>query len=171
MRRLLLILSLIPLQWSCQDRRTPAGGLPNRSATIASPAKAQWHFDGFTEIRAYRTNWHDKYAFERIRHSSGGLNPTRTPSIGVLLTPAQEEKLKAAVTVKHPDHPVAMCMLPHHAFVFFDASGGIVGSIDLCFICSNYRGSPTGFSSSWDLAALRSLLLELGIPIRNPAWD
>jgi hypothetical protein len=130
-----------------------------------------WHFTGFTEVRAYRLNWDDEYSFDKILTNDGALNTTRQPTDGVVLNESQEKRLEAAVTGSHPDHPVAACFYPHHAFLFFGAEGKIVGHIDVCFLCSNYAGYPKGFASSWDLDAIRSLVEDLGMPTHNKDWD
>ena len=130
-----------------------------------------WHFDGIAEIRAYRLNWDDPHAFGSIITPKGNLNSTRLPEVGIPLNKEQEGKLQAAVTGTHLSHPVAACFYPHHAFVFFDDSGKIIGHVDICFICSNYRGSPTGFADRWDLESLEQLVLDLGMPKANEEWD
>lgn len=131
----------------------------------------KWHFGGFKEVRAYRINWDDEYSFDKIIGPDGKLNGTRLPAGGVALDQAQIGKLEAAVTGTHPDHPVAACFYPHHAFLFYDESGAVIGHINICFLCSNYDGAPKGFASSWDLEALESLIREIGLPIRNEEWD
>lgn len=130
-----------------------------------------WHFSGFSEVRAFRLNWDDKYAFDRIINQDGSLNVTRMPKKGVLLTNKQVGQLEAAVTGVHPDHPVALCFYPHHAFVFYNDSREIVGHINVCFLCSNYSGEPKGFADNWNLDELRKLISDLGLPLSNPDWD
>lgn len=129
------------------------------------------HFSDVTEVRAYRLNWDEKDSFDGIINRKGRLNSTRIPIDGVILDKSQLQRLEAAVTGSHPSHPVARCLYPHHAFVFFDSRGGIIGHIDICFLCANYRGEPTGFAESWDLDALQALIKDLGMPIQNEKWD
>jgi len=130
----------------------------------------KWHFSGFNEIRAYRLNWEDEHSMNPIVNQDGSLNPTRIPKEGVPLTEAQVKRLEAAVTGSHPEHPVAACFYPHHAFLFFDGSRKIVGHINICFLCSNYRGQPEGYARNWNLSQLEELLKDIGIPLRNPKW-
>lgn len=99
------------------------------------------------------------------------MNATRMPDAGIILTDEQVAKLEAAVTGNHPEHPIADCFYPHHAFVFYDESGGIVGHINICFLCSNYSGEPSGFPNHWNLDELAKLITEIGMPLRNPNWD
>ncbi|WP_411845557.1 hypothetical protein AAFN60_18140 [Roseibacillus persicicus] len=134
------------------------------------PEAGEWHFDGIVEVRAYRTNWDDEYSSDVILTEDNQLNATRIPEMGIVLTGEQVERLKQAVCVEHPPHPVAACFNPHHAFTFHNENGAIIGHIDLCFQCSNYYASPKGFSSSWSLGSLEALLRELGIPLENPDW-
>ena len=130
-----------------------------------------WHFDNFEQVRVFRINWGSKYPLDGIMDDQGQLNPTRIPKEGVLLHKHQVNRLESAVTGTHPAHPIALCFNPHHAFLFYDKHGQVVGNIDLCFLCSNYEGSPSGYADYWDLEALRRLLLDLDIPIENDAWN
>ncbi len=130
---------------------------------------SRWHFT-FSEVRAYRVNWKDKHSFDPILDNSGKLNPTRIPLNGVKLTEDQALILQKVVYGNHPAHPLAACLYPHHAFLFFDADGSIVGQINICFICYSYHGLPQGFASQWDLAALSELFRQLNMPIKNPRW-
>lgn len=129
----------------------------------------KWHFE-FDSVRLYRTNWAKEDPMEDIV-SNGRLNETREPLDGILLTSTQVKKLESAVTGSHPEVFGAMCFYPHHGFVFFDKNGTIVGSIDICFKCSNYQGNPEGFALHWDLLAIAELVHELGVPLSNPDWD
>ncbi len=126
------------------------------------------HFD-FHSVRMYRMSWDHQESSERIL-SDGELNESRLPKDGLLLSFAQVKKLQAAVTGSHPEVEPFLCFDPHHGFVFFDKDGAIVGSIDICFQCMNYRGSPGGFPSNWDLLSIAELVHELGAPLSNPDW-
>ncbi len=136
-----------------------------------SKQSGDWHFSGLEEVRAYRLNWEDPYSFNKILDEKGELNRTRLPEEGVLLNEAQLKRLKAAVTGTHPHHLRAACFYPHHAFVFFDSEGTVVGHINICFQCSNYDGTPAGFADKWDVESIRCLVEDLGMPIRNEKWD
>lgn len=139
--------------------------------TDSDPKNGGWHFTNFSEVRAFRLNWEDEQSFAKVLDGDGKLNPTRLPEEGILLTDEQVAALEAAITREHPEHPVAACFYPHHAFVFFADSGEIVGHINICFICSSYSGSPQGFAETWDLEALRALIEDLGLPLSNPDWN
>jgi len=130
----------------------------------------KWHFT-FKEVRAFRLNWEDEQSVARILDRDGNLNPTRIPQDGFVLTNEQITTLEAAVTGDHPDHPIADCLYPHHAFIFYGESGEIVGHIDICFLCSNYSGEPQGYAGNWNLVALRKLFSDMGIPLSNTDWD
>jgi hypothetical protein len=133
-------------------------------------AMQDWGFLKFAEVKAYRTNWRDEYSRDLIVNDRGRLNPARYPKEGIPLGASQVNQLRKAVTGSHKPHNRAYCFNPHHAFVFYDASGKIVGNIDICFSCLNYHAVPKGFAEDWDLRALKKLFEELGIPIKNPAW-
>ncbi len=159
----------LAISTSCDAPKTVSSeGDAPKTESLESDA---WHFSGFAEVRAYRLNWNDEYAFDGIISRDGELNATRIPADGVILDQSQLQRLETAVTGSHPSHPVAACFYPHHAFVFFDSLGSIVGHMDVCFLCSNYRGTPEGFADNWDLDALQALIKALGMPIQNGKWD
>ena len=62
------------------------------------------------------------------------------------------------------------CFDPHHAFVFLDDDQSVVGHIDICFLCNQYRASPLGYAVNWDLNAVAELFVELELEISNPNW-
>lgn len=134
------------------------------------PWPGRWHFDGWTEVRAYRLNWAEETAIDSILSQDGALNPTRTPEEGIPLTTDQVRRLEKATTGRHPEHQQYACHYPHHAFVFFDSAGSPVGFAQVCFLCGTCYGRPEGFSKYWDLDAIKDLVTELGMPISNPDW-
>ena len=138
------------------------------SPKLAPPAP--WHFT-FSEVRAFQLNWEDEYAMDSIMLDAG-LNDTRFPANGILLSESQVESLRRAILKDDSKGGViGMCRYPHHAFVFYSADGEIVGHYDLCFLCSNAGGDPGDFSTYPDYDALRELVVSLGMPIANPDWD
>ncbi len=169
--RFVTLASLIAVILTGCDDKSPRAqkGLPVTDAQT-NHTGGKWHFSGFDDVRAYRMNWEDLQSEHGIVNEDGSLNPTRIPEDGVRLTEAQVKRLEAAVTGSHPDHPVAACFYPHHAFVFFDGSQKRVGQIDICFLCSNYHGSPGGYATNWNLGQLEELIKDIGMPLRNPKW-
>jgi hypothetical protein len=139
-------------------------------STDSRSQPGKWHFT-FKEVRAFRLNWEDEQSVARILDRDGNLNPTRIPQDGFVLTNEQITTLEAAVTGDHPNHPIADCLYPHHAFIFYGESGEIVGHIDICFLCTNYSGEPQGYAGNWNLVALRKLFSDMEIPLSNPDWD
>lgn len=117
-------------------------------------------------------NWKGEYDPNSILDRKGRLNKTRLPRQGVSLNEAQLAQLKKAVTGSRPDPEwLTACFNPHHAFVFFDEKGGIVGHLDICFQCWNKRASPHVFAQNWDMESLLRLFESMGMPIENPDWD
>jgi len=150
----------------------PAKLSPSQQTT--APAGGDWGFIQFSEVRAFRLNWDDEYSFEGLFLEPNKLNRNRLPKKGVRLNAEQIEQLHKAVTGSHlhlQRYWAAACFYPHHAFAFYNSDGKITGHIDICFLCSNYGGEPSGFAETWDLSALAILLKDLGIPLHNPAWD
>ncbi len=134
----------------------------------AEPLK--WHVDGVAEVRAYRTNWDKSDNGEMIVGKDGKLLKERIPEEGTKLNDEQLRKLHAAVTGKHEEILGAFCFFPHHALVFYDKQGKMIGSIDICFMCGNYKCSPKGLAQYWDLEALGELFKELKHPLTNEKW-
>lgn len=133
-------------------------------------ADLTWPVEGVTEVRAYRINWAEEFGQVGILTGEGELRATRIPQEGIVLNTQQTAKLHHVITGEHAEYASAACFNPHHAFVFFDADGKILGCLDVCFKCSAYVGSHDGFAEYLDLDGLRELLGELEIPISNPEW-
>ena len=140
-------------------------------ATVIWISRPRWHFGDWREVRAYRTNW-DYYQPDVLPFvdTEGNFEQSQNPLDGILLSSEQIERLKKAVLGRHKRHPVLSCHYPHHVFVFTDENGQVVGHLSICFICSSYWGSPSGYAYPWDLNAIEEILVELGIPLSNPKW-
>jgi hypothetical protein len=133
-------------------------------------ASGDWGFIKFAEVRAFQMNWANRYARSQIL-DGGKMNRTRMPKDGIALNENQVRCLRVAVTGSHPLRPFRECLHPHHAFVFYDESRKIVGTLDVCFLCGNHEAWPKGFDENADMAALELLVKDLGMPIKNPKWD
>ena len=97
----------------------------------------------------------------------GKINPGVAQSWTRKLSKKQVEKLISAITGKHQPKPDPLCFVPHHGFIFRDASLKIVGSLEVCTLCESHRYypyKPTGLSLYWDVVALKALIEELGMP-------
>ncbi len=93
---------------------------------------------------------------------------------GKTLNAAQAQKLRTLLRSKSTfGGDPAKCFIPHHAFIFHDAKGKVVGQISICFMCNRLRGSPkvkakarrngrTGISRR-GMKALRKLCNDLGL--------
>jgi hypothetical protein len=77
-----------------------------------------WPGIKFTEVRAYA--WPIK-AVKSVDVILPGmkLRPDVINKEGTVLTPQEVKQLLAAVTGKHRNYAVAMCHIPHNAFVFY----------------------------------------------------
>ncbi len=139
--------------------------------TSLTQTRQDWGFIQFSKVKAYRMNWTDEDASNGLVGEKNKLNRSRIPKNGINLNLDQISLLREAVTGSHPDHPAAGCFNPHHAFVFYDDQENIVGHIDICFRCSNYRKEPVGFAQIFNLGKLASLFRNLNIPVSNPKWN
>lgn len=133
------------------------------STLYAFAGDAAWPAVKFSEVRAYA--WPDDKStmaviLEGMTLKDGVINPN-----GAVLTPEQTKTLVGAVTGKRPEYPVAMCHIPHNAFVFYDAAKKPVAFVEICFGCSNHRISPKGAAENLDLVALATIFDAHKLPM------
>jgi hypothetical protein len=82
------------------------------------------------------------------------------------LTPAQVDKLIQCLYGKNEKMFSAACYFPHHLFVFYDASGNVINTVELCFSCTGVAASPDMPKKQWylhDFRGLARLCDECGI--------
>src|SRR5687767_6066730 len=77
-----------------------------------------WPPKGYTEVRAFLYNLDSHDSWPCV--TNGHLDATMTDTNGVRLTDAQISRLLKAVTGKHPEHGVAGCYVPHHAYAYYE---------------------------------------------------
>jgi hypothetical protein len=133
------------------------------SSLCAFAGDTAWPAVKFSEVRAYA--WPDDKSTEAVILKGmilkdGAINPG-----GAVLTPEQTKTLVAAVTGKRPGYPVAMCHIPHNAFVFYDEAKKPVAFVEICFGCSNHRIAPKGAAENIDLVALASIFDAHKLPM------
>ncbi len=121
-------------------------------------AYAAWPEAPYVEVRGYafNTNGGPASIIKDDKLNSSAVNPK-----GILLTKDQIKRLIAALTEKHPEHPIAACFNPRHAFVFYDEKQHAVAVVDICFECLGARASPSGTLFPYDFPALADLCAEL----------
>jgi hypothetical protein len=122
-----------------------------------------WPHAPFTEVRGYCYDFTADEAssfFINGRMHKGVMDPK-----GVKLTQPQVAQLMNAITVSHGKQDRTPCYKPHHAFVFYDASGRPVGVFEMCFGCNKFKETPDGLPEYVDTPALYSLCQELGLPL------
>lgn len=73
------------------------------------------------------------------------LIPSAVPAAGVALSTAQADQIKQAFARPTGDQAIGACFVPRHGFVFEDAAGKVVGTLDVCFECSNYSIDAPGY--------------------------
>lgn len=135
-------------------------------------ASGDWGFIEFAEVRVFRMNWKDRYQTRSIVVRGNRLNGSRMPKAGIPLDARQVALLRSAVTGVRPFPKwLGACYDPHHAFVFYDTGGDVVGHVDICFQCVGHSAAPKGFSESLDWEALSKLMKGMGVPIKNPEWE
>ncbi len=83
---------------------------------------------------------------------------------GQLLTAAQVKLLLPALTTETRRKNHTACFIPHHAVVFYNASGQVVAHTEICFNCSVQRSYPSGLPESIHYQSVWDLFRELGVP-------
>jgi hypothetical protein len=73
------------------------------------------------------------------------VTPDAVPGRGVTLSAADVTRVKRAFTQATGDQAVGACFFPRHGFVFEDGAGKVVGTLDVCFECSNYSIDAPGY--------------------------
>ena len=138
---------------------------------ITSNAYAEWLPRKIHEVRAYVYD----FTMEERNLSllkNGKLHKGIINDGGAKLSDEQVERLQDALRSKQERIPGALCYLPHHGFVFFDADGKPMGHIELCFQCGNVDSSPKGPpDNEWNWEEISKILGELKIPILEEDED
>ncbi|MEZ0275043.1 MAG: hypothetical protein ACAH88_09070 [Roseimicrobium sp.] len=84
----------------------------------------------------------------------------------VELTPTQIDTLIQALYGKNKKMSPAACYEPHHLFLFYDVSGGLINTVELCFSCTSVSAFPGIPEKQWyrhDFRKLAKLCEECGI--------
>jgi len=137
-------------------------------AVFAPPSPApgtrvKWPGKGFKEVRAYCYDYtveNSPSFFINGRMHKGVMDPK-----GVKLTPAQTQRLLTALAVSQDKQDRTPCYKPHHAYVFYDASGKVAAVFEMCFGCNKFVATPGGLPEYIDYDALWKLTDELGLPL------
>lgn len=83
---------------------------------------------------------------------------------GAVLTEEQVRRLMPALTTETVRKHRTACYLPHHAFLFYDATGRVVAHTEICFTCTLQRSSPAGLPEHINFQAVWDILREAGVP-------
>lgn len=132
-------------------------------SSLPAFAAEKWPDVPFNEVRAYA--WAADTETDAVILPDKSLMPGVLDEKGVLLTSQEVRRLRAAVTGRHADHPVAACYTPHNAFVFYDAKGKPVAFVEVCFTCLLYRAEPAGTAKNFDLLALARIFSAHRVPM------
>ena len=122
-----------------------------------------WPGVPFQEVRGYCYDFTDGTTSDFIH--DGQMHPGVMDAQGVKLTPAQVTRLLQAITVSQPKGDRSPCYSPHHAFVFYDAKGGIAAVFEMCLGCNRQKSWPGGTPEYVNRQAIWDLTAELGLPL------
>jgi hypothetical protein len=141
------------------------GACTQRYPASPTPPSYAGHWPGkpYATVRGYAYDF--MQAPGRPFIVGGVMHPGVIDPQGKLLSAEQSRRLLAAVTSDRGTGFRALCYYPHHAFVFFNAAGRPVGSLDVCFTCGTYEHWPKGLANRWDLASIRGIVRELRLPL------
>lgn len=138
----------------------------------AEPAKKLWPEKPFEHVVAYCYNPFYDTRGTAITFDDGSIHEGVIRSTTVRLDPAQTSTLRKMLsTDTDAEHGGLLCYDPHHAFVFYDAEWKVAASIDICFLCSDYRSRPEGTSDKVDIEALKEFCAKIGLPILKSSSD
>lgn len=133
------------------------------SASPPPGTRVNWPGAPFKEVRAYCYDYTAERSpsfFVKGRMHKGVMDPR-----GVRLTEAQTRRLVDAIAISQPEQQRTACYKPHHAFVFYDARGGVVAVFEMCFGCNKFVATPPGVPEYVNYTALYSLTRALGLPL------
>ena len=125
--------------------------------------RVNWPGKEFKEVRAYC------YDYTADQSPSFFINGRMHKGVmdakGVKLTSSQTQRLLTALTVSQGKQDRTPCYKPHHAFVFYDASGKVAAVFEMCFGCNKFVATPGGLPEYINYQALWKLTGELGLPL------
>ena len=102
-------------------------------------------FPNATVVKVYMYEGSEKKLDGGVMKDFRTLTPDAVPSAGVTLNATQMALVKRAFTHATGDQAIGACFVPRHGFVFEDAAGKVVGTLDVCFECSNYSIDAPGY--------------------------
>ncbi len=138
----------------------------SRFSPDASPApgtRVNWPGVPYAEVRGYCYDYTAEFSrhfFVNGRMHKGVMDPK-----GIKLTAAQTKQLLDDITISQPKAYAGGCYRPHHAFVFYDASGKVAAVFEMCFACNAYVATPTGLPQYINRDDLWILTQRIGLPV------
>ncbi|MBP2159256.1 MULTISPECIES: hypothetical protein [Asticcacaulis] len=141
------------------------GKKPEAVAETETPAISEAIFPQATEVRMYV----NKISINV--DDAGKLSEGSYPANGIALSPAEIDTLRKSVSFTAPPDLVAACCIPRHAFLFYDTSHKLLGSLTVCFECScaGLNGGPQPPAGKdwidWDYAAVAKIVQAHGQPL------
>lgn len=121
---------------------------------------------------------YDYRAEEGALVQGGRLHKGVLGNLTETLDASEVDRLEELVTGSRTKELGAWCYLPHHGFIFYDAANAVVGHIEVCLMCRNYRSYPrstdhSGLSSNWDLKGIKKFLKDKGLPVfdKKEEWE
>ena len=132
----------------------------------AEPAVELWPNQPFKYVVAYCYNPFFDTRGSSITFADGSLHSGVIRATTVRLDATQIIELRKILsTDTNSACGGALCYDPHHAFVFYDGDWKVTASVDVCFLCSDYKSRPQRISGAIDLTALKKFCSQLGLPI------
>lgn len=107
-----------------------------------------WPPRDFVEVRGYVYNLSGEVP---PLVQDGKLHESVKDPNGVVLTKEQVTTLLRATTGEHRLHPIALCYVPHHGYVFYNAAAGLLAGLRsvsaACSTAFHQRQRPTPSTS------------------------
>ncbi|RBP45651.1 hypothetical protein DES53_10233 [Roseimicrobium gellanilyticum] len=173
----MIVFGFVALQSPASEPKTPIMEKKSEVAKASTPA-LPFDRDAVARVEAIRFKLPEttlkngeKVEMEDFSFLNGGhkVDLSRLEELSVKkaeLTPTQIETLIQAIYGKNKKMPSAACYSPHHLFLFYDASGKLINSVELCFSCTGVVTSPELPEKHWyrhDFRKLAKLCEECGI--------
>lgn len=100
--------------------------------------------------------------------TNGQIDLSKMFEVKTLDNEAEEKLLHLLMNYDDQDtNEVGLCYEPRNGIVFFDNSGHIIGYIEICFACLQYKTEPAGITVSTlyqeEYEALKDFFKEAGI--------
>lgn len=135
------------------------------AAAGAEEKSLPWPPEKVAHVVAYSYDYTQDSRGAALFFKDGSLHKGIIRSVTTRLNEGQAKTLMETLSKPVEFHDSEDCYDPHHGFVFYDTDWKPVGWFAVCWRCGTYAGGSKEFPEYIDLAPVRKLTKELGIPV------